>query len=171
MRMCIVGFSEVDRIDQLRPPFYRMINRLSGAVNYKVWLYYDLTAKPTSGLWLRDAFWKSREMLESIGIVVKIRNHWNDSFLSFDDSVENKPKVFSSILNPKFYQEWIIIPGLGSLIISAMTYQPLFSVYFRFQTKDVDEKLHHSGKFFIKLHSTTGSKLTKYYLTYDEGKI
>ena len=47
----------------------------------------------------------------------------------------------------------------------------MFSVYFRFQTKDVDEKLHHSGNFFIKLHSTTGSKLTKYYLTYDEGKI
>ena len=44
-------------------------------------------------------------------------------------------------------------------------------VYFCFQSKDVDEKLHHSGKFFIKLHSTTGSKLTKYYLTYDEGKI
>ena len=110
-------------------------------------------------------------MLESIGIVVKIRNHWNDSFLSFDDSVGNKPKVFSSNLNPKFYQEWIIIPGLGSFIIPAMTYQPMFSVYFRFQTKDVDEKLQHSGQFFIKLHSTTGSKLTKYYLTYDEGKF
>ena len=44
-------------------------------------------------------------------------------------------------------------------------------VYFCFQSIDVDKKLHHSGKFFIKLHSTTGSKLTKYYLTYDEGKI
>ena len=68
-------------------------------------------------------FKKSREMLESIGIVVKIRNHWNDSFLSFDDSVENKPKVFSSILNPKFYQEWIILPGKGAFIISDMINQ------------------------------------------------
>lgn len=69
-------------------------------------------------------------MLESIGIVVKIRNHWNDSFLSFDDSVENKPKVFSSILNPKFYQEWIILPGMGAFIISDMIYQSTYRYIF-----------------------------------------
>ena len=69
-------------------------------------------------------------MLESIGIVVKIRNHWNDSFLSFDDSVENKPKVFSSILNPKFYQEWIILPGVGAFIISGMIYQSTYKYIF-----------------------------------------
>ena len=48
-------------------------------------------------------------MLESVGVVVKIRNHWNDSFLSFDDSIG--AKVFSSTLDPKLYQEWFIIPG------------------------------------------------------------
>ena len=52
-----------------------------------------------------------------------------------------------------------------------MIYQSTYKYIFCSQSKDVDEKLHHSGKFFIKLHSTTGSKLTKYYLTYDEGKI
>ena len=42
----------------------------------------------------------------------KIRNHWNDSYLSYDDSVdESKPKVFSAELTQRYYQEWIILPG------------------------------------------------------------
>ena len=49
--------------------------------------------------WKKWAFWK-------------IRNHWNDSYLSYDDSVDvSKPKVFSAELTQRYYQEWIILPG------------------------------------------------------------
>ena len=77
-------------------------------------------------------------MLESIGIVVKIRNHWNDSYLSFDDSLQGKPKVFSSILNPKLYQEWFILPGLGSFTIFGITGQAVnfsYSLEYYFVSK------------------------------------
>ena len=51
-------------------------------------------------------------MLESVGVIVKIRNHWNDSFLTFDESIGGERKVLSSSLDPKLYQEWKVIPGM-----------------------------------------------------------
>ena len=51
-------------------------------------------------------------MLESVGVIVKIRNHWNDSFLTFDESIGGERKVLSSILDPKLHQEWKVIPGM-----------------------------------------------------------
>ena len=51
-------------------------------------------------------------MLESVGVIVKIRNHWNDSFLTFDESIGGERKILSSILDPKLHQEWKVIPGM-----------------------------------------------------------
>ena len=93
------------------------------------------------------------------------------------------PQVWTRnfIKNGELYQAWkqksnVFI--LGSLrssgyivvmwTINSLGYKILFPKYI-----DVDEKLHHTGRFYMKLHSTDSrdSKLTNYYLTYNDGKF
>ena len=106
-----------------------------------------------------------------LSILKKIRNHWNDSYLTYDDGVDStKPRVFSADLNRKYYQEWIILPGLDKITVT-LGRSKLPGPECFLSGKDVDAKMRHSGRFYIKLKVDEGSRLGDLFLSNNSGNF